>query len=47
MPKAQIHGYSDQISVKPGERIRFEATVVERTPGMYGFSDPVIVVTPQ
>jgi N,N-dimethylformamidase len=27
MPKAQIHGYSDQISVKPGDRIRFMVSV--------------------
>jgi len=27
MAKAHIHGYSDQISVRPGERIRFMVSV--------------------
>ena len=31
MPTAQIHGYSDQISVKPGDRIRFMVSVENAT----------------
>jgi hypothetical protein len=31
MAKAQIHGYSDQISVKPGDRIRFMVSVENAT----------------
>jgi hypothetical protein len=30
-------------NVKPGDRLRFEATVVETTPGMYGLREPVLL----